>query len=134
MSELNKTLILRWYDEVWNQGNEQFIDEFLHSEVKAHGLGPEPLVGPHAFKPFYRAFTNAYADINVTVQKNLTDGNYVTSLCTVKAIHKESNTPVIFMGTTLAEIVDSKLVNAWNFFDFLSLNLQIGKISAEQLR
>jgi hypothetical protein len=134
MSNQNKTLMLRWYDEVWNNGNEKVIDEILHADVKAHGLAPEPLVGPHAFKPFYKAFTDAYADIKVTVDKNLTDGNYVTTMCSVTATHKATKTPVKFSGVSVGEFVDGKLINGWNFFDFLSLNVQIGNISLEQLR
>ena len=134
MSEQNKTLMLRWFDEVWNHGNEQLIDEILHADVKAHGLGPEPLIGPSAFKSFYKTFTAAYSNIKVIVDKNLTDGNFVTAMCTVNATHIKTNTPVKFSGVTVSEIVDGKTVNGWNYFDFLSLNLQIGKISPSQLQ
>src|ERR1700679_600902 len=48
MSDANKQLVQRWFDEVWNQGNPATIDELLLPDGKAHGF-PEPsaiLTGP----------------------------------------------------------------------------------------
>ncbi len=28
----------RWFEEVWNKGNEKFIDEMTHSDTKGSGL------------------------------------------------------------------------------------------------
>ena len=41
MSDSNKQLVQRWFDEVWNQGNPATIDELFHPDGKAHGF-PEP--------------------------------------------------------------------------------------------
>jgi len=134
MSEQNKKFILRWFDEVWNNSNENVIDELMHPEAKAFGLGPEPLIGPAGFKPFYKIFNDAYRDINVTTDQLFTDGDYVISLCTVKAIHKETGKPVNFTGTSIALMENGQIKQAWNHFDFLTLHLQTGKINEEQLR
>ena len=133
MSNQNEEFMLRWYEEVWNNNNENVIDEMMHPEAEAFGLGAEPLIGPAGFKPFYNAFNNAYSDVNVTVDKIFTDGNYVISLCTVKALHKETGKPVSFTGTSIAFMDNGKIKIAWNHFDFLTLNLQTGKIKEEQL-
>jgi len=134
MSEQNKKLVLRWYDEVWNNSDENAIDEMMHPEGNAFGLGAEPLIGPDGFKPFYKAFNDAYKDINVTADRLFTDGEYVISLCTVKAVHKESGNPVNFTGTAITLMENGQIKQAWNHFDFLTLNLQNGKIKEEQLR
>jgi predicted ester cyclase len=133
MASQNNNVILRWYDEVWNKGNENAIDELLHPQGKAHGLGAEPLIGPAGFKPFYKAFRNAYSDIHVTVDKMLTEGNCVTALCTVKAKHNETGKQVNFTGTSITELKDGQIMTGWNHFDFLTMNLQTGKIKQEQL-
>jgi hypothetical protein len=62
MSEQNKALVKRWFEEVWNQGRESTIDELFHPEGKSHGF-PEPdsvLIGPPGFKAIHRAFHTAY--------------------------------------------------------------------------
>ena len=133
MSNQNKEIMLRWYDEVWNNGNENVIDEIMHPDAKAFGLGAEPLIGPLGFKPFYKAFTDAYSDIDVVLDKIFTDGDYVICLCTAKATHKETGKPVNFTGTSIALMENGQIKLAWNHFDFLTLNLQTGKIKEEQL-
>lgn len=47
-----------WFERVWNQGRESAIDELLAADARMHGLPTpdgKPIVGPAAFKPFYRA-------------------------------------------------------------------------------
>jgi len=125
--------MLRWYNEVWNNDNESAIDEMFHHEGKAHGLGADAVIGIAGFKTFYNAFRKDYKQVHVTVDKTLLDGDYAVTLCEVKAIHRATGKPISFSGTSIADIRDGKIVTAWNYFDFLSLNIQIGKISPEQL-
>src|ERR1700744_2642951 len=133
MNHEKSDTVLRWFDEVWNKKNDNAISEILHARSNAFGLGENPLIGPAGFKPFYDAFHNSYSDIHVTVDKTLVDGNYVTAMCTVKATHKQTGKPVKFSGVSVATIENGQITNGWKFFDFLSLNPQIGKITPEQL-
>jgi hypothetical protein len=38
MSEENKALICRWFEEVWNKGRAEAIDEMMAGECVAYGL------------------------------------------------------------------------------------------------
>lgn len=129
----NKAMMLRWYDELWNNGNEAIIDELMHPQGRAFGLGPEPVIGPEGFKQFYRNFIVGYRDIHVSIDKNLTDGDYVISLCSVTAVHRATGRPVSFSGTSVSQVEDGKITSAWNHFDFLTMYLQVGAIDAAQL-
>jgi len=129
----NKDFMNRWYTELWNNGNAGVIDEMLRPDVKAYGLGPEPLVGIDAFREFYQSFSSELTNIKVTVDRNIAEDDFVVSLCLVEAVHKKSGAPVKFTGTSIGQFKDGKLLTAWNHFDFLTYNLQIGKITQEQL-
>lgn len=129
----NKALILRWYDQLWNNGDESIIDELMHPQCRAFGLGPEAVIGPAGFKQFYRVFIAAYMDIAITVDKNLTDGDYVISMCSVSATHKETGRAVSITGTSVCQVENGKITSAWNHFDFLTMYLQTGKVKAEEL-
>jgi hypothetical protein len=62
MSEENKKLVRRWFEEVWNQQNEEAIDAMFASGGKAYGF-PEPhsvLVGPESFKEIHRFFLGPF--------------------------------------------------------------------------
>ena len=41
MSAENKAVVRRWFDEVWNQGRGDAIDELISERSVVHGLGPE---------------------------------------------------------------------------------------------
>jgi len=133
MSEQNKQVIQRWFDEVWNNAQENAIDEMFHPEGKAHGLAAEAIIGSDGFKPFYRSFMDTFADIHIKVDRLFADGDYVTTLCTVNAIYRKENKPVNFSGATITRIENGQIVEGWNHFDFLAMYMQMGKIKPEQL-
>jgi steroid delta-isomerase-like uncharacterized protein len=138
MSEENKALVRRWFEEVWNQGRADAIDEMFAADGIAHGLSDDagnPLRGPGDFKPFHEAFRGAFPDIEVVVEDTIAEGDLVAARCSVSGKHTgdhlgiaASNAPVQFTGITIARIKDGKIVEAWNNFDFLKMNKQIGAI------
>ena len=69
MSEANRLLTRRWYDEVWNQQNSAAIDAIFAPQGKSHGF-PEPdsvLIGPDAFKPIHATFCGAFPDLHIAL-------------------------------------------------------------------
>ncbi len=94
MSDENKTLLRRWFAEVWNEGREEAIDEMFAEDGIAHGLaedGGEPLHGASGFKPFFRKFRAAFPDIEVVVEDTITEGDKVTARCTVRGKHQSDS-------------------------------------------
>jgi predicted ester cyclase len=134
LKEQHTEFVLRWYNEVWNNNNEALISEMLHPECNALGLGEEPVIGSDGFKEVHRFFNANYENIHIDVHEVFVDGDYATAICTFTANYKPTNAPVKFSGTSITRIVNQQITAAWNFFDFLTLNLQIGKINAEQLK
>jgi hypothetical protein len=65
----NAAILRRWFDEVWNQGREQTIDELFATDGIAHGLtdAAETHRGPAAFKPFWAQLRGAFPDIQFTI-------------------------------------------------------------------
>lgn len=133
MQNVQNSFTKKWFDEVWNAGNEQYIDYAVHPDAKVFGLG-EPLIGPAQFKPFYQAFRSAYSNINVQVDRVYHIGNTEVAMCTVTATHNESGKTVNFKGVTETTIENGKIVEGHNLFDFLTMNLQTGKVAPEQLK
>ena len=138
MSEENKALIRRWFDEVWNKGRAEAIDEMFASDGIAHGLSDDDqkeMRGPADFKPFYEAFRGAFPDVEVIVEDAIAEGDKVAVRCSVRGKHTGpqlgvavSNAPVQFTGMVIVRIKDGKIVEAWNNFDFMAMNRQIGVI------
>lgn len=136
MSEENKALVRRWFEEVWNQGNAEAIDELLAEDGVIHGLldaGGNPVQGLPSFHEFHTQFRGAFPDMNVSVEDLICEGDKVVARCSVRGKHtgehlgfKATNAPVQFEGVAIVRIKDGKIAEAWNQFDFLEMNKQLG--------
>ena len=88
MSEDNKALVRRWFEEVWNKGRAEAIEEMFAPDGIAHGLSDDtenPLRGPAGFKPFHDTFRGAFPDIEVVVEDMIAEGEKVVSRLTMQA-------------------------------------------------
>jgi steroid delta-isomerase-like uncharacterized protein len=125
-----------WFDSVWNKGHEDAIDRLMAPDAKVHGLGgptDAPIVGPEAFKPFFRMFRLAMSDLQVEVVRTVIEGNMAVAHCRVHGRHSgdslgapATNNPVEFGGMTMLRIDGNQIVEGWNCFDFLSMYQQLG--------
>ena len=139
MSEENKQLIRRWFDEVWNNGRAEVIEELFDENGVAHGLGDDPanpIKGPSGFRPFYETFRQAFPNMVVDVEDVVAEGDKVVARCSVRAKHEgefmgraATQAPVEFTGITIVRIDNGKIVEAWNNFDFMTMYKQVGHLS-----
>lgn len=134
-------LIRAWFHEVWDEGKEEAIDRLMAPHAKVHGLsGPDGatvITGPAEFKPFFRTMRAALGDLEVHVERTLTQGDTVAAHCRVIARHvgdalggPATGKPVEFWGITIARVENGKLVEGWNVFDFLAMYQQLGWVRA----
>jgi len=138
MKSESAEVLHRWFEEVWNQGREEAIDEIFAEEGIAHGLVDEngqELRGPAGFKPFFRRFKDAFPDMQIVIEDCICEGDQTAARCTVRARHTgeglgvaATNNAVEFTGMCIVRVEGGKIVEAWNNFDFMSLNQQIGVI------
>ena len=129
MSEENKELVRRWFEEVWNKGRVDAIDEMFDENGIAHGLSDDPsnpLKGPSNFKPFHALFRQGFPNMTIVVEDMIAEGDKVAARCTVRANQEgefrgrsATQSPVEFTGITIVRIANGKIVEAWNNFDFL---------------
>lgn len=139
MSENNETLLHRWFEQVWNQGRAEAIDEMFAGDGIAHGLSNQPgneLRGPDQYKPFFESFRNAFPDIQVVIEDTISEGDKIAARCLVRATHQgeglglsPSGKPVEFTGMTIVRVKDGKIVEAWNNFDFMTMFQQLGAMN-----
>jgi predicted ester cyclase len=104
MSEANKALMQRWFDEVWNKGRADAIEEMFDEYGVAHGLSDDPanpITGPRDFRPFHTLFREAFPNMMIVVEDMIAEGDKVAARCSVRA---------------------------WNNFDFMTLHKQVGLI------
>lgn len=131
-----ESILRAWFDGVWNRGDESAIDRLLHADGVIHGLPTpdgQPIRGPHAFRPFFQAFRSAFPGLAVEIQHVVSEGGKAVAYCRVTGIHRgagldipATGRPVEFFGFAMCQLVDDKVVEAWNCFDFLGMYRQLG--------
>jgi steroid delta-isomerase-like uncharacterized protein len=136
MSEQNKQLVRRWFEEVWNNGRADLIEEMFDENGIAHGLSDDPenpIRGPKDYTPFYELFREAFPNMKIVVEDMVAEGDKVTARCSVRGKHEgnfrgivATQRPIEFTGMTIVRIADGKIVEAWNNFDFMTMNRQVG--------
>jgi predicted ester cyclase len=122
------TLLHRWFDEVWNQGREDTIDEMMATDCSGHGLIDEngnKVSNKAEFKRYWRKLRSEFPDIRVEIHDALTDGDRIATRCVVKATHAASGKPIEFAGITIIHSRNGQFIDAWNHYEFHKLQAQL---------
>jgi len=68
MSEANKALAKKWFEEVWNKRRREAIDEMLSPHAVIYE-GSQIAKGPEGFRPFFDRMWEAFSDIKITFMR-----------------------------------------------------------------
>jgi steroid delta-isomerase-like uncharacterized protein len=136
MSQENKAIVQRWFDEVWNKGRADAIRELATEDLVVHGLSDakgSAVTGLKAFDDFHSQFRNAFPDMYISVEDLIAEGDKVVARCDVRAKHTgdslgfaATHADVAFTGIAIVRISGGKIAEAWNNFDFMKMNQQLG--------
>ena len=141
MSEANKAIVRRWFEEVWNQGREETIDELFAPHAVGYGLGDTDVTtrGPAEFKIFANNLRGALPDIHMKIEDSIAEGDKVTVRISVEGTHKGGNLGVPptgrrirIAGIVVVRIANGQIVEGWNSWDQLGLLRQIGALPAAE--
>ena len=123
-----QTIFHRWFDGVWNQGREEVIDELMAPDCAVHGMkeahGSEVLCKAD-FKDFYHKFRSEFDSFDIRVEDVLADGEKMAARCRLKCRHKGLGAPVVIDGMAIIRVENGKVAEAWNVFDFQSMERQL---------
>jgi len=135
----NKTLVRRWFDEVWNKGQEATIDELFAENGIGYGLGDTDaeIHGPAEFKPFVRNMRGSFPDLQITIEDIVAEGDKVTVRVLLQGTHgggqlgvPATGRGIRVAGIVLVRISNGRIVEGWNSWDQLGLLRQIGALPA----
>jgi hypothetical protein len=121
----NRDVMQTWFDRVWTQQDTAAIDELFVPDGQARGLGANVLIGPEGFKQFHSALSKLLSDFVITIDKSIESGEWLSVVCSLQARDRKSNAPVTITGSVMIRIVDGKLTEAYNHWDFMGLFTQL---------
>ena len=136
MSEEARRLGIRWFEEVWNQGRSEVIDELMSPDAVIHE-GDEAVAGRDNFHHFYNNMRATLSDMSFQIKDVLTQDDRVCVrwVCSAKHTGSGLGTPptgktVSTFGISIIRVSDGHIVEGWQNWDMLGLLQQIkGSVS-----
>jgi steroid delta-isomerase-like uncharacterized protein len=137
MSETNKTVVRRLFEEVWNKGNLLVADELFAQNYSHHDPStPEFGRGPESEKKRATLYRTAFPDVRLTIEDIIAEGETVTARWSCKGTHKgdlSGTAPTgkhfTISGISIARLTNSKIVEGWVNWDALGLLQQLGIVA-----
>ena len=123
-------VIETWFQRVWKEEDATAIDELFVPDGKAMGLGANVLIGPEGFKQFHARLLGIVSGVEVSVDKVIHSGDWSAAVCTLRAKARTNGRPVVMTGSVMVRIVDGKILEAYNHWDFLGLFSQLELLPA----
>jgi predicted ester cyclase len=137
MSESNKAVVRRLFEEVWNKGNLQVADELLGLSYVHHDPStPDVGRGPEGEKKRATLYRSAFRDFRMTVEELFADGESVTARWSCRGSHKgelngiaPTGKQVAITGISIARCAGGKILEGWVNWDALGLMQQLGVVA-----
>lgn len=120
MSDANRALAVRWFDEVWNRRIAATLDELMASDCVGHMEGGDVLCCDD-FKEMRAAFLSAFPDLRIAVEDTVAEGDRVAVRWRATGTHQgdglglpPTGTPIDFRGMTWMQIAGGRIVRGWD--------------------
>ena len=133
---LNKEIIQRYFEEAWNQGKLEVLDEIIAPNYINHSPGmPNPIPGPEGLKPIIAGLRKAFPDLCFTIENMIITENQVAIHCTMVGTHKgdlfglpPTGKKVKINQMQIERIKDGQIVEHWRQSDDLGMMRLLGQI------
>src|SRR5262245_10712300 len=129
--EQNKAVVRRFFEEVWNQGRENVIDEIFAPTLILNG---QPITRD-ALKQFLAGRRAAFSNIHVTVDDQVAEGEKVSTRRTWRATHEgpyrgvaPTGKQVTWTQISVVRFSQGRIVEDWAVADELSILQQLGAL------
>ena len=137
MSEANKAVVRRYFEEVWNAKNISLIDDLAAATYVDHDPHNPDVRGPQGLRQLTAKYQSAFPDLHFTIDEQLAEGDLVATRLTWKGTHKgtlegiaPTGKPVSGTAMLITRISDQKMQEDWVNWDALSLMQQLGVVPA----
>ncbi len=137
MSEGNKFVIRRSFEELWNKGNLSLADELFTPNYEHHDASsPDFGRGPESEKKRAALYRTAFPDLQLTIEDIIAEGQTVMARWSCRGTHKgdlsgiaPTGKQVIISGVSVARFTGGKMVEGWVNWDALGLMQQLGVVT-----
>jgi steroid delta-isomerase-like uncharacterized protein len=133
MSEQNKTLTRRFYQEVFNEKKFGTVDELCAPGFVDHNPAPGQAPGPQGMKEWMQQFFQAFPDLTATVHEMVAEGDLVVTRLTCQGTHKgtiagaaPTGKKVTFTALDMVRIKDGRATEVWHEGNDVAVLMELG--------
>lgn len=132
--ERNERLIRRYFEEVWNRGELEALDEIVAPDYVNHSPGmPDPRPGPEGLKPIVAALRKGIPDVAYAIQDIVVSPDKVAVRVVMTGTHTGALFGIPPTGRRLTveqmqieRIENGKIAEHWRRTDDLGMMRQLG--------
>ena len=141
MSEENKAVVRREFEEMFNQGGNLDAAEDIYTPDY---VGHEPVFGDshgvEGARRFAADFRQAFPDIQTTIEDIVAEGDKIVTRFSSRGTHQgeiedlgpPTGSQFEVTGITIEQFSDGKIVEDWTSFNALGLLQQLGLVPEQQ--
>jgi len=132
--EQHQHIIQRYYDEVWNRGRLDVLDELLDPAYINHTPSvPNPPPGPGGLKPIVAAIRKAFPDLHYEIKDIVANDSMVVARVIMTGTQKDSlfdlpptGKKITVNQINIEKIRNGRVVEHWRVTDELTMMKQLG--------
>ena len=136
MSEKNKAIVHRLFEELWNKGSLPVADELIAPTYTHHDTStPDAGRGPESEKKRLTLYRKAFPDMRLTIEDIIAEGETVMARWACRGSHKGDLNGIAptgkqfnISGVTIVRLSNGKLVEGWVNWDALGLMQHLGVV------
>lgn len=131
MTDAERQLGRRWFEEVWNQGRREAIGEMIGPDSLVHDSGHDSR-GPEGFYGLYDRINASFSDIHFDVADVIAEDDKLCVRWTFTAKHTgdglgtpATGSTVNVTGISLLRVAGSIFTEGWQNWDMMGMMQQL---------
>jgi steroid delta-isomerase-like uncharacterized protein len=136
MSEQNKAIVRRLFEELWNKGNLSVADQLFSPNYTHHDSStPDFGRGPESERKRATLYRTAFPDLHLTIEDIIAEGETVMARWSCRGTHKgdlsgmaPTGKQFTISGVSIARLANGKMAEGWINWDAQGLMQQLGVV------
>ena len=142
MAQDAAALMRRWFQEVWNEGREETIDEMFPRNSVMWGVSrPDASSrGPEEFRAFHQAMRKTFSEMHIELADVVQENDTAYARFSVSAKHSGDGFGIAATGKTITLVgmcclkaANGVIAEGWNVWDQVGLARELGMLGPQAL-
>lgn len=125
--------LMRWYKNVWEDGNLEFVDAFFvtsadNEHISSEHLVPNFGVDPTEVREWVSILRSFVTDIHVKALHSIEEGNWLSAMLEISCQQRETTKKIIVIQQIMVRFEGGKTAESYPAFDFIRFFEQLGQL------